>query len=216
MGLRKKIHLLIVDDHQIVIDGILQMLANQSDIQSVGTAQSGEEALAFLANQQADVVLLDINMPGMGGVQACKQIRKKYPSTHILILSMFKEINMVSSMIRAGAHGYVLKSEGQEEVIKAIITVHEQGEYFSEEVQKLIRSGLRIKRKSGNQFIPKLSRREQQILELILNEYTTQEIAQQLAIAFNTVESYRKNLLAKLGARNTAGMVRIALENGLV
>ena len=212
----ENISLLIVDDHRIVIDGILLMLADQQHISCLGTAESGEEALEFLETQPVDVVLLDVNMPGMGGIQTCKRIRKMHPHIKILILSMFKEINMVTSTIRAGAQGYVLKSEGQEEVIKAIVTIYEKGEYFSEEVRRLIRYGDLIKKKSGNQFIPKLSRREQQILELILDELTTQEIAERLTIAFNTVESYRKNLLAKLGARNTAGMVRIALENGLV
>lgn len=212
----QNIKLLIVDDHKIVIEGICLMLADEKNIECVATAQSGEEALTLLSNKPIDVVLLDVNMPGMGGVQACKRIRKNYPETRILILSMFKEISMVSSMIHAGAHGYILKSEGQAEVIKAVISVFDQGHYFSEEVHKLLRSNQIINKKSGNRFIPKLSRREKQILELILDEFTTQEIAQQLSIAFNTVESYRKNLLAKLGARNTAGMVRIALENGLV
>lgn len=214
--IEQKTRVLIADDHQIVIDGIKLMLRHNAEIVCVGEVLSGEEALRFLQVNTVDLVLLDINMPGMGGVQTCKKIKQVYPDTRVLVLSMFNEMSMITSMVKAGANGYILKSEGQEEVLEAIEQVMTAGHYFSEEVQKLKSASSGIRKRSPSRFIPNLSRREKQILELIMEEMTTKEIAEQLAITFNTVESYRKNLLGKLGARNTAGLVRTALENGLV
>lgn len=211
------IRILIADDHQLVIDGIQLMLSSEEDLQCAATAQDGQAALDALAREPIDVVLLDINMPGMNGVEACKKIHKAFPGTKILVLSMVEEVSMIKLLIKHGAQGYLLKNASKEEVVQAIRQVAAGEKYFSKEVSNIILSNLagESPRQRVSPF-PRLSRREKQVLELIVEEYTTGEIAEKLSISFGTVETHRRNLLIKLGARNTAGLVRISMEYDLL
>ncbi len=211
------IRILIADDHQLVIDGIKLMLSTEADLDCTGEANSAEEALELLAKETFDVVLLDINLPGMNGVEACKQIRRDYPSVKVLILSMLKEASLIKLLLRHGASGYLLKNAGKEEVMKALRRVCQGEKYYSPEVSEIIMSSLsgEASRQKASPF-PRLSRREKQVLQLIVDEYTTAEIAEKLSISFGTVETHRRNLLIKLGARNTAGLVRISMEYELL
>ncbi len=212
------IKLLIADDHQIVIDGVKLMLVDQDDIKCVAEANNGEEVIRILNNQEVDIILLDINMPVMDGIETCKQVKKHHPDVKVLALSMFKEASMIKLMLEHGASGYLLKNAGQDEVLEAIRKVNNNMEYYSFDVlQTVMRSLTKNEEEKQNKpFIPSLTRREKQVLQLIVDEFTTAEIADQLFIGFGTVETHRRNLLMKLEARNTAGLVRMALEYKLL
>ncbi len=210
------IHVFIVDDHKMVIDGMQLLLKNETDIIVVGTALNGEESILEIPKQKVDVVLLDINMPGINGIETCKQLLKDNPSLKIVAISMHKESSLIKLMLNNGAKGYVLKNAGQDEVIEAIKTVHQNKMYLDDTVNEIVLNSVL---KNGNEKItspfPTLSRREKDVLRLILEECTTQEIADKLFISFGTVETHRRNMLIKTGARNTAGLVRTAIEYDL-
>ena len=211
------IKIIIVDDHQLVIDGIQLMLAEESDLQCIASALNGAAALELLQKKHTDIVLLDINMPGMDGLECCKLIKAGYPDIKIVVLSMLKEASLIKKMLKHGASGYLLKNAGKEEVVQAIRKVHAGEQFFGTEVLDIVMNSFSGKKniEKKNPF-PKLSRREKQVLQLIVDEYTTGEIAEKLFISFGTVETHRRNLLLKLNARNTAGLVRAALEYGLL
>lgn len=207
------IQVFIVDDHKMVIEGIELLLKNHESIQVMDSALSGEEAIDKLSQITPQVVLLDINMPGMNGIDTCKKMIELQPNIKIIALSMHKESSLIKLMLSSGAKGYVLKNAGQDEIIEAIETVYQGKTYLDDTVNEIIVNSVAKSQKQKQQSpFPKLSRREKEILELILEEYTTQEIAEKLFISFGTVETHRRNMLIKTGARNTAGLVRIALE----
>lgn len=212
------IKLLIADDHQLVIDGIKLMLAEQDDIECVAEAKNGEEVIQILKNTAIDVLVLDIEMPLLNGIETCKIVKKIYPHVKILALSMLKEASMIKMMLEHGASGYLLKNAGQDEILEAIRKVNNNQEYYSFDVLQTIMRSLTKKEeeKENKPFIPSLTRREKQVLQLIVDEYTTSEIAEKLFIGFGTVETHRRNLLMKLEARNTAGLVRMALQYKLL
>ncbi len=207
------INVFIVDDHKMVIEGLKLLLQNEENIQVVGFALSGDEALEEIPKHEIDVVLLDINMPGMNGIDTCKKLHKTHPKIKVIAISMHKESSLIKLMLGNGANGYVLKNAGQEEVITAITSVYEGKNYLDDTVSEIVLNALvnKSEQKSKSPF-PSLSRREKEILECILDERTTNEIADKLHISFGTVETHRRNMLIKTGARNTAGLVRIALE----
>jgi DNA-binding NarL/FixJ family response regulator len=162
---------------------------------------------------------LDVNLPGMDGIAVCKEITLHHTGVKVLAISMFNEESFVSEILNNGAKGYILKNTGREELLKAIRTVAQGESYFSKEVTETIMKGLMNQRKASAKtasFFPKLSRREKEVLKLIAQEFTTQEIADNLYISLKTVESHRSSLLSKLNARNSVGLVRIALENNLL
>ena len=205
------------DDHQLVIDGLQLMLHNRPNIIFTGSANNGKEALEKLKEQPVDVMLLDVNMPVMDGIECCSKAMKLYPDLKILALSMMREASLVKKMFKAGAAGYLLKNAGQDEVVGAIEKVYVGEKAYSPEVLEVLMGTLSsTKKKPSNSFFPKISRREKQILSMIVYEKTTQEIAEELFISFGTVETHRRNLLLKLDVRNTAGLVRVAVEHNLL
>ncbi|MBK8565609.1 MAG: response regulator transcription factor [Saprospiraceae bacterium] len=210
------IKILITDDHQLVIDGIQLMLAEADDLQCVGTANSGERALELLATTSTDVLLLDINMPGMDGLETCRRVRRDFPSVKILMLSMLREGSLVKMLLNEGASGYLLKNAGKDEVLEAIRKVHRGERALSSEVLDIFLQPDAEKKRLMTSPFPSLSRREKQILQLIVDEKTTGEIAEELFISFGTVETHRRNILMKLSARNTAGLVKAAIEYKLI
>ncbi|MAM29546.1 MAG: DNA-binding response regulator [Flavobacteriaceae bacterium] len=210
------IHVFIVDDHKMVIDGMKLLLKDEATIKVVGTALNGEEGLVEIPKQPVDVVLLDINMPGMNGIETCKELLKLNPDLKIVAISMHKESSLIKLMLNNGAKGYVLKNAGQDEVIDAIKTVNEGKMYLDDTVNEIVlNSVLKNRSEKVTSPFPTLSRREKDVLKLILDECTTQEIADKLFISFGTVETHRRNMLIKTGARNTAGLVRTAIEYDL-
>lgn len=213
------IRILLVDDHKIVRDGIISLLQDDPRLVIVGQAENGIEALDKIEKVEPDLVLLDINMPIMDGLNCAKHITEKFPNVKILTLTMLNEQEHIKNMLAAGAGGYILKSSGREELITAINTVMAGNTYFSEEVKDLIMMDM-IKRKTSSgkivgEPIP-LTPREIDVLQLIVDEYTNLEIAEKLFISVRTVDAHRRNLLEKTGSRNTAGLVKYALENDLV
>lgn len=213
------IKILIADDHTMFVDGIESILASEKDFQIIGRCYTGPEVIEFVQKETPDILLLDVNLPGKNGMDVCKELAEIKPSVKVLAISMFNEESFVSEILNNGAKGYILKNTGREELYKAIRTVSKGDSYFSKEVTETIMKGLMNQRKASsktNTSIPKLSRREKEVLKLIAQEFTTQEIADNLYISLKTVESHRSSLLSKLNARNSVGLVRIALENDLL
>ena len=207
---------LIVDDHQLVLDGIKLMLGGHKDIQVVAEAHNGNEAINYISEHDIDVVVMDLNMPEVNGMDACKQIKKIKPDIKVLILSMISEHKMIKNVMKVGADGYMLKNSGQEEIISAILRVHGGENHFDERIVDIMMNPKDHHQVKDENLHPSLSRREKEILELIVDEYTTAEIASQLFISFGTVESHRRNMISKLGVRNTAGLVSAAYKLGLI
>jgi len=210
---------LIADDHAMFADGISSILNTEKNITVVGQCLDGPSVLEYLKKDPVDILLLDVNLPGMSGIDVCKKVTTDHPTTKVIAISMFNEESFVTEILNNGAKGYVLKNTGREELLKAITTVQSGKSYFSDDVTKTIMKGLMNQRtasKVTKKELPKISRREKEVLELIVKEHTTQEIANKLFISLKTVESHRSNLLAKMNARNTAGLVRIAMENNLI
>jgi DNA-binding NarL/FixJ family response regulator len=213
------IKIVIADDHKMFVDGIDSIIKNEKTMKVVGRSYDGPGVLSFLEEHEVDIVLLDVNLPGMNGIEVCKSIKSKYPKVKVLAISMFNEESYVTEILNHGASGYILKNTGREELFLAINKVNEGHSYFSKDVTQTIMKGLMKHRKGSKKstkLIPKISRREKEVLDLIVKEHTTQEIADKLFISLKTVESHRSSLLAKLNARNSAGLVRIAMENKLV
>lgn len=215
--MEKQISILIVDDHQVVTDGIKLMLQNEDTLRCVGVASNGLEALEQLSKLDAQVVLLDLHMPELNGLETCKRIKIDFPNTKVLMLTMSEESAIIKQMIKIGVDGYLLKSVNQEELLNAIRIVVNGEKYFSSGVKDILMEDVlslhQAKRKAD---LPRLSKREKQVLQLIMKELTTSEIADQLFISPGTVETHRRNMLLKLDVRNVAGLVRMALEYNLL
>ncbi len=206
------IRIFIVDDHPVVIEGIHSLLQNEKDMTWMGQAMNAASCLGFFVNNTADVVLMDISMPGMDGVELCAVMKEKYPGIMILGLSSFNQGLYIKKMVENGASGYILKNSSKEELIKAIHAVHEGFIYFSGEVGM----ALQEYQKSEKNELPLLTPREKEVLELIAEGYTNPQIAEKIFLSPFTVDSHRKNLLAKLGVKNTASLIRLAVERKLI
>jgi len=210
MGKAMAIKIFIVDDHYMVIEGIHSLLQNETDVEWMGHATNAASCMAFLQQQKPDVILMDINLPDKSGIDLCKEVKSIHPGIYILGLSTFNQQSFIEKMMANGAAGYVIKNATQQELMEAIRTVVKGKEYLSFDAAVALR-------KSDNQNdIPVITRREKEVLLLIAEGMTNGEIAQQLFIGISTVDTHRKNLLAKLGARNTASLVRIATQLQLV
>lgn len=216
------IKILLVDDHKIIRDGMKALLFGNSDIEIVGECNDGDEVLPFLEKNEVDVIIMDINMPVLNGIDATTKIIEKYPEMKILALSMHNEEGYISKILKAGAMGYVLKNTGKKELIEAISKVYENGNYFSDEVATIMMSKY-MKNNNSRQKQPRslarvenLTKREVEILSLIAEEMTNVEIGDKLFISPRTVDTHRRNLLQKLGVKNTAGLVKFAMQNGLL
>jgi DNA-binding NarL/FixJ family response regulator len=210
---------MIADDHNMFVEGIESILEGHDHIQVVSKCYTGTEVFEKMPMAHPDVILLDINLPGLNGLEVCQRLSKEYPEVKVLALSMHNEESFVTEILKYGAQGYILKNTGKKELISAIETIHSGQSYFSEEVTETIMKSLvnqRTGSKKSTTLAPKISRREKDVLELIMKEFTTQEIADTLFISLKTVESHRRSLLTKLGVRNTAGLVRVAIESQLM
>jgi two-component system nitrate/nitrite response regulator NarL len=207
------IHVIIADDHKVVIDGLRAILSQEEDVKVIADAENGEQLLTLVGQHEElkPVVLLDINMPGMDGIDATKIIKKKYGDIHVLVLTMYNKPAFIKGLVEAGVSGYILKNTGREDLLAAIRAVAEGKTYFSQEVSRAIMDGFRVKTSEQ----PELTRRELEILKLVAKAMSTAEIAEKLFISTYTVDTHRKNLLSKLSLKNTAGLVNYAIQNGL-
>jgi DNA-binding NarL/FixJ family response regulator len=211
-----KIKVLIADDHKIFRDGIISILEKEKDLEVVGEASNGREILEKIKNTSVDVLVLDIDMGKPDGIEITGTVRKDYPDTRILVLTMMGLRDFIIQALEAGATGYLLKNAGKDEVLTAIRSVAKGDSYFSREVSSILIEHLSKPRTSRHKIagIP-LSARELEVLRLIAQEYSNPEIAKKLYISIRTVDTHRRNLLAKLGAKNTAGLVKYAIQKGL-
>ena len=211
------IKVLIADDHKVFREGIISILEDVEDISVSAEANDGREVLEKLKSQQPEVILMDITMGDTNGIETTRLVLKDYPGIKVLVLSMHAERAYIVKMLEAGASGYLLKDAGKEEMIRAIRTVAQGNTYFSQQVSSAIVEHLRDpgKMKEEKKNIP-LTNRELEVLKLIVEEYSNPEIAEQLYISIRTVDTHRRNLLEKLGVKNTAGLVKYALKHGLV
>lgn len=194
----------IVDDHYMVVEGIRSLLQNEKGIEWAGHAMNAASCLAFLQRQQPDIILMDINLPDKNGIDLCKEVKEKYPSVFIIGLSTFNQQSFIQKMMDSGASGYVLKNATQEELMEAISVVIKGKIYFSDEASQV------LTKSDANPIL--LTRREKEVLELIAEGLTNNEIAQKLFVSPTTIDTHRKNLLAKFGVRNTASLIRDATK----
>lgn len=208
------INVILADDHQIVLDGLKSLLEREKDICSVGEALNGIELLAQLEKKQADVAVVDIDMPLMNGIETTKEIKMLHPETKVLILSMYNDNEYIKRLIGVGASGYILKNKGKEELVNAIRKIAAGGQYIGDAVLKTLMDDLQKPMKSPDDNRVPLTKRETEVLTLIAESNSTPQIADKLFIAHSTVETHRRNLIDKLGVANSKELIRYAIENG--
>jgi DNA-binding NarL/FixJ family response regulator len=209
--------ILHADDHQIFKDSLGLLFSFEEDIEVIGEASNGTGVLDALKTLRPDLILMDISMNGMGGVETARLVKQSYPDIKILILSMNSEREHILGALNAGVEGYLLKSAGKDEVLRAIRAVYENSSYYSKEVTSLIINELHQQHKpKKHREGETLSAREIEVLNLIAKEYSSSEIAKQLFISVRTVDAHRRNMLEKLRLKNSAGLVKYAIENGLI
>lgn len=208
--MKKKI--LIADDHEMFRDGLSSLLHNAGQWEISKTVSNGVEAIDAIEKEHFDLILLDINMPVMTGLEAAEIIRKRFPKVKIVILSMFNDVKNIQKVVKIGAQGYLLKDSSKFELVEGINTVLDGETYFVDQVKEVLIKGLRTE--SGFTEV-KLSRRELNILKMICLEYTTHQIAHEMDLSSHTVDTHRKNILSKTGAKNSVGLLRFAIENGI-
>lgn len=212
----ERINIIIADDHKMFREGLAELLSKSKDLNIIGGAGNRDEILALLGNQNIHVVIMDIDMGEISGITLTAEIRALNPQIRVLALSMHGEKNYIVKMLEAGASGYILKNAGKEEMMNAIRTVAKGDTYLSSQVSaRLIDHITNPDKKQKQDGIP-LTDREIEVLRLIADEYSNSEIADKLFISIRTVDTHRRNLLEKLQVKNTAGLVKYAINKGLL
>lgn len=207
------ISLAIADDHEIFRKGLRIILNELDQVKVMGEAQNGNELLEILKHHAIDLILMDIRMPVMDGIEATRKIVEKYPQTRVIALTMFEEISYFNQMIEAGADGFLLKKTNKDELELAITTVMNGENYFSEE---FINKVNRTQRPGAKLIDIDLTDREQEVLELICKGMSNAEISKYLGVSARTVDGHRAHLLEKTGAKNSPHLVMFAIKNGLI
>lgn len=205
-----KIKILVTDDHPMVLEGMRAMLTQIKFVEVAGLAGSAKEALELIKTENPDIVITDINMPEISGIELTTVIREEFPNVKIIAMSTFKERSYIAQMIQQGASGYLLKSASKEEIEEAILTVNANKLYMSINLELSNQEQQEMKK------IPVLTSREKEVLILIAEGFTNTQIADKLFISAYTVDSHRKNLLTKFEVNNTAGLIKLAARNGLI
>jgi two-component system nitrate/nitrite response regulator NarL len=205
-----KITILVVDDHPMVLEGMKSMLTEIAFVSITGLAQNAQQALEIMSTSQPDIIITDINMPEINGIELTSKICATYPKVKVIAMSTYNERSYISQMIQQGASGYLLKSASKEEIESAILTVFEGKYYLSIDVDFENKTPEDIKK------IPVLTSREKEVLLLIAEGMTNAQIAKHLFVSQYTVDSHRKNLLTKFDVNNTAGLIKLAVRMGLV
>ncbi len=207
-----KVH--IVDDHQMMLDGLKALLSGEASIQIIGESNNGKIAFDKILTQQPDVLITDISMPEMNGLELTRAVKEKFPQIKILALSMFGERNTISEMLEAGINGYILKNTGKQELLSAIKKVSEGGMFFSDEVSEELMKPAQIENKHDETV--SLTPREIEIVRLIEKEYSNAQIAETLFISERTVETHRKNIFRKTNTKSVVGLIKYAMEKKLL
>ncbi|HUR67077.1 MAG TPA: response regulator transcription factor [Chitinophagaceae bacterium] len=209
-----KINLLIADDHAILRDGVVSLLRSEPSFEITGTASNGYEVLELITSRAVDVCLLDINMPGLDGIETARLIRQRKPEIKIIMLTTYNDREIISELVHIGVAGYLLKNSDKEELAEAIHKVMKGRHYFSSEVENIILEGLTEKKLPD--AITQLTDRELEVVQLLAKEYTNDKIASELHISYRTVETHRKNIMQKTKAHNLAGLIKFAYSKGLL
>lgn len=209
----KKIQLLVADDHAILRDGIVSLLGTEKNFKVVCIASGGYQVLDLIEKNHIDICLLDINMPGLDGIETAKLIRQRKPEIKIIMLTTYNDREIISELVHIGVAGYLLKNSDKEELVEAINKVMKGRHYFSEDVEKIILQGLTEKK--NTEVIP-LTERELEVVQLLAKEYTNDRIADELHISYRTVETHRKNIMQKTKSGNLAGLIKYAYSKGLI
>lgn len=216
---KETIRVMLVDDHQIVIDGLKSLLAEIKNIAIVAEANNGKDAIEILSKTAADIVLIDIEMPIMNGWDATKIITSRYPQTKVIALTTFSEKAIIKKMLNAGASGYILKNIKKDILLEAIIAVHNGEKYFSSEISLLLLKPSAeeiIVPKKQNSSVNLLTTREVEILKLIAGGLSNAETAEKLFISPKTVKAHRENIMKKLDLHNVVDLVRCAIDSGFI
>jgi two-component system nitrate/nitrite response regulator NarL len=211
----KKIKLLLVDDHPIVLDGIKSHLCAQPDFEVVGDAANGQEALRKAKLTLPDVVLMDISMPHMNGLEAMTNLRKQVPNAKILVLTMHDSREYIAQVVRSGARGYLLKDSAPAELVGAIKAVHGGEVYFSPSVSKVLIEEMADGRKPAGPEQQPLTDREREVLSLIAEGLLNKQIADRLGIGVRTIETHRERIMRKLDIHTVAGLTKYAIARGM-
>lgn len=210
-----KLRILIVDDHQILIDGIEAMLQDVDNFEVVGKLLDGKVALSYLINNPVDIVLTDLYMPKMTGIELTQKVKKDFPDVKVLALSVSYDVSIVHDLMDAGISGFILKTIGRNELIEAINEVSCGNVYFSREVSNEILRSL-ANRNDSEEETYRLTDREIEILKLISQEFSNADIARQLYISERTVETHRKNIYRKTNTKTIVGLIKYAVERKLI
>jgi DNA-binding NarL/FixJ family response regulator len=210
----------IADDHKIFRSGVINSLIPYKNVNVVFEAEDGEHLLQIMEQDVPDVILMDLKMPKMDGIQATVKVKELYPDVKVIILTMYEDDNFIVHLVENGANAYLLKNSEPEEIYEAICTTFDKGFYFNENVNLALLK--KVLHKNKQQFKPaftekvQLTEREMEVLQLICNELTTQEISEQIYLSPRTVEGLRQKLLEKMNVKNTVGLVVYAFRNGLI
>lgn len=214
--LHRPIRIIIADDHELYRDGFRSMLTRLPELELLGEASDGEELLQLTAEVQPDVVVTDIKMPRMDGIEATRHIKKEFPSINVIALSMFDDESLIIDMLEAGAKGYLLKNAHKEEIVEAVKTVFKNDVYYCNQTtiklaQLIASSKFNPYRKKSR---PVFSERETQVIEQLIEGLSSKQIGEKLGLKQRTIESYREKIMEKMGVNNVAGVIVYAMKNG--
>ena len=205
----------ITDDHYVVLKGIESLLKDEKHIRVISIHENGQHTLDAFEIEQPDILFLDINLPDINGIVLTKTITKKFPKVRIIALTNHEDVSFVKRILDHGACGYLLKNAHKDEILKAIDVVSKGENYLQKDIEKKILNQS-LGRRENTAFQPKLTRRESEVLRAIFEELTTQQISEKLFISPKTVEAHRMNIMSKLGAKNSVGIIKIAMQKQLL
>jgi DNA-binding NarL/FixJ family response regulator len=205
----------LADDHEIVLEGLRAMLERERDIDVVGLASNGREVIEVVQNENPDVVLMDLSMPGLNGIDATRRLTVEQPAVRVLFLSMHADRRFIATAIASGAAGYILKDQATEEVVRGIRAVMERGSYLCPRVAAIVVDDYRMLVNDGLNTEPQLTDREREVVQLMAEGLRTKDIAECLHVSVKTVSTHREHIKQKLGIRSLAGLTKYAIRHGL-
>lgn len=219
--MKRKIKVHVADDHMILIEGIIAMLNTDKNIKVVGYSLTGKKVIEWFKTNEADILVLDINMPELDGIEVLKRFNKNKKHQKIIMLSSYDDAKLVKELTTYGADGFISKSSAGEHILKAIYSVHQGVSYFSDDIKQglfniMVGQKVTDGTKPDQKLISTLTERELEILKLIAKEYSTPEMADQLLLSANTVDTYRKSLLKKLNVKNAVGLAMFVVRNEII
>ena len=219
--MERKITVHIADDHQILIDGVKAVLKIEPNMEVIGYSLNGTEVVSWFQENEADVLILDINMPELDGIEVLKRLKEFKKRPEIIVLSSYDDVKLVKEVLQMGAKGFVPKKSAGEHIVNAVNKVSEGNQYFTDDVkekmmQTLLNGQVKNEGSQDGVLISSLTKREVQVLKLVAQQYSTREIGEELHISESTVETHRKNLMKKVKVKNSVGLAIFALKNEVI